>query len=77
MLTDILRRLQGEVTLVERAQAAERERIAHLADTWGHRTFAQFLRGQPVTGPECPDCRGIGYDASGQTCGCEDNPSFG
>ena len=24
----------------------------------------------------CPDCRGIGYDASGQTCGCQDNPSF-
>ena len=27
--------------------------------------------------PVCPDCRGIGYDASGQTCGCQDNPSFG
>lgn len=44
MLTDLLRRLQGEVTLVERAAAAERERIAHLADTWGHRTFAAFIR---------------------------------
>jgi hypothetical protein len=24
----------------------------------------------------CPDCHGVGYDASGQTCGCQDNPSF-
>ncbi len=21
--------------------------------------------------PPCPDCHGIGYDASGQTCGCQ------
>ena len=27
-------------------------------------------------GPVCPDCRGIGYDASGQLCGCQGNPSF-
>ena len=25
----------------------------------------------------CPDCRGIGYDASGQLCACQENPSFG
>jgi hypothetical protein len=24
----------------------------------------------------CPDCRGIGYDASGQLCWCTGNPSF-
>jgi len=24
----------------------------------------------------CTDCRGIGYDASGQLCGCQQNPSF-
>ncbi len=24
----------------------------------------------------CPDCRGIGYDASGQLCACQGNPSF-
>ena len=24
----------------------------------------------------CPDCRGLGYDASGQLCGCQGNPSF-
>ena len=68
MLTDLLRRLQGELTLVERAAAAERERIAKMADAWGHRTFAQHLRGQPVPGPECPGCHGIGYDASGMRC---------
>lgn len=56
MLTDILRRLQGEVALVERATAAERERIAHLADIWGHKTFAQFLRAEPKC--QYPDCAG-------------------
>ena len=25
--------------------------------------------------PVCTDCRGIGYDASGQLCGCQDKPS--
>lgn len=24
----------------------------------------------------CPDCRGLGYDASGQLCACQQNPSF-
>jgi hypothetical protein len=24
----------------------------------------------------CTDCRGIGYDSSGQLCGCQQNPSF-
>ena len=24
----------------------------------------------------CPDCRGLGYDASGQLCRCQQNPSF-
>lgn len=66
MLTDLLRRLQGELTLVERARTAERERIARLAETWGHTTFAAFLR-KPV----CRDCHGIGYDASGQVCACQ------
>lgn len=67
MLTDILRRLQGEVTLVERATAAERERIAHLAQQWGHTTFAAFIRNHKP----CPDCRDLGYDASGQVCACQ------
>ena len=67
MLTDILRRLQGEVTLVERATAAERERIAHLAHQWGHTTFAAFIRSHKP----CSDCHDIGYDASGQVCACQ------
>jgi hypothetical protein len=29
----------------------------------------------PVPSP-CPDCHGVGYDASGQLCGCQENPSF-
>jgi hypothetical protein len=24
----------------------------------------------------CPDCHGVGYDASGQRCWCQQNPSF-
>jgi len=24
----------------------------------------------------CPDCHGVGYDASGQLCWCQQNPSF-
>ena len=27
--------------------------------------------------PRCTDCRGIGYDSSGQLCACQQNPSFG
>lgn len=42
--TDLLRRLERELALVERVKAAERERIAKLAQLWGHNTFAQFLR---------------------------------
>lgn len=93
MLTDILRRLQGELALIERGRKVERQRIAGLARTWGHSTFAQFLledQGQCkypdcVGGQNgthchpsctCRDCCGTGYDASGQTCGCQDNPSF-
>ena len=67
MLTDILRRLQGEVALVERATAAERERIAHLAHQWGHTTFAAFIRNHKP----CSCCHDLGYDASGQVCGCQ------
>ena len=25
--------------------------------------------------PVCTDCRGLGYDSSGQLCGCQDKPS--
>lgn len=71
MITDLLRRLQNETALVERAQAAERERCARLAEEHGHPHLAHLIRTPP-----CPDCRGIGYDASGQLCGCQDNPSF-
>ena len=30
----------------------------------------------PKAEPPCPDCHGIGYDASGQLCACQENPSF-
>lgn len=71
MTFDFLKRLQGEVALVERAQAVERERIAKLAEVYGLAHFAALIRT-----PACPHCRGIGYDASGQTCACSENPSF-
>ena len=31
---------------------------------------------KPEQPAPCPDCRGIGYDASGQLCACQENPSF-
>lgn len=66
-MIDILRRLRGEIAIANKAAAAERERIAKLADTWGHSTFAQFLRGIKP----CSACHGLGYDASGQHCSCQ------
>jgi hypothetical protein len=71
VISDFLRRLRGEAALVERAQAVERERCARLAEAYGQRHLARIIRT-----PACPHCRGIGYDASGQTCWCQDNPSF-
>jgi hypothetical protein len=75
MTFDFLRRLQGEVALAERAatvaRGAERERCARLAEAYGQRQLAAIIRS-----PTCPDCHGVGYDASGQTCACQENPSF-
>lgn len=72
---DILRRLQGEAALVERAQRTERERCARLAEACGNHHLAELIRT-----PTCKGCRGLGYDASGQHCYCQyggaDNPSF-
>ena len=39
-----LAHLQSEFKLVERALRIERERVAELADSWGHHDFASFLR---------------------------------
>ena len=72
---------------VERAVKAEREACAKLceeqakslAPTSIEKYRASVLaatiraRGQPAP---CPDCHGIGYDASGQLCACQQNPSF-
>jgi len=75
MTFDFLRRLQGEVALAERAatvaRGAERERCAKLAEAYGQRQLAAIIRTPP-----CPDCHGVGYDASGQHCQCQENPSF-
>ena len=40
----ILQHLRSQLRLVSRVLSIERERVAQLAETWGHRTFAQFLR---------------------------------
>jgi hypothetical protein len=39
-----LTHLKSEFMLVERALRIERERVAELADSWGHGAFASFLR---------------------------------
>lgn len=87
MMTDreaqTLRRLQGELRLVRAGALQERARIAALAETWGHTTFAKFLRAQPDSQPDssCDTCLGLGCDSNGQPCadcqGLEGNPSFG
>ena len=76
---------------IARAVSAEREACAQIAENRalaggtkqanvGHRTARNNIaadiraRGQQPT--SCPDCRGIGYDASGQLCWCQDNLSF-
>lgn len=41
---ETLERLRGELWLIHYVLQIERERVAHLADQWGHRTFAAFLR---------------------------------
>lgn len=75
MTFDFLKRLQGEVALAERAatvaRGAERERCARLAEAYGQRQLAAIIRT-----PACPECHGVGYDASGQHCQCQENPSF-
>jgi hypothetical protein len=54
----------------------------------GHRALPLYTAPPRQTDPQiedrlarhginpCPDCRGIGYDASGQLCWCQQNPSF-
>lgn len=39
-----LAHLRAELTLIRRIATAERERVAVLAEQWGHAAFAQFLR---------------------------------
>jgi hypothetical protein len=66
----------------EAGAAAERNRM--IADGWrqcaqGQRTtqfcaVADRLARHGIN--PCPDCHGVGYDASGQLCWCQQNPSF-
>jgi hypothetical protein len=58
---------------IDTAITAEREACARVCDSWGmgpaeDAAFEIRARGTPP----CPDCHGVGYDASGQTCGCQD-----
>lgn len=40
----MLQQLRSQLKLVNRALNIERERVAQLAESWGHSTFAQSLR---------------------------------
>ena len=53
-----------------------REVCTLLADT-SYRHRKRLVMAARESLRACPDCHGIGYDASGQLCGCQDNPSFG
>ena len=75
MTFDFLRRLKGEALLAERAATVarniERGRCARLAEQHGQKELAAIIRSHA-----CPDCSSLGYDASGQHCQCQENPSF-
>ena len=43
-----LARLRGELWLIHYVLRVERERVAQLADEWGHDAFADFLRERKV-----------------------------
>ena len=75
ILDDFIKRLKGDALLAERAATVardiERGRCARLAEQHGQKELAAIIRSHA-----CPDCKGIGYDASGQRCWCLDSPSF-
>lgn len=37
---------------------------------WLDKLFDWFLPVKQTADPNCPHCRGLGYDASGHTCTC-------
>ena len=74
--------------LTEEEIAAEWQKASECASkSEGAVTTSQFVQmfaraierahGIPMSeAPACPDCHGVGYDASGQLCACQENPSF-
>jgi hypothetical protein len=69
----------------EAGAAAEREACARLVerdDSMRWSGAADAIRVQAADRlarhgiNPCPDCHGVGYDASGQRCWCQQNPSF-
>ena len=83
--------IEKAITALRAALAQQAEPVASL-NAWAEQRLArhgiqaclypQCVGGQSGTvchkhcHTPCTDCRGIGYDASGQLCGCQQNPSF-
>jgi len=83
-LTNLCYDYTGQITAL-RAAEQMRTRI----DAMKERSKSQCAQGQRTTQHcavadrlarhginPCPDCHGVGYDASGQLCWCQQNPSF-
>ena len=68
-------RLGQLARFAELARADEREACAKRLEAIGCDHCAANIRARSQPAP-CPDCLGIGYDASGQLCACQENPSF-
>jgi hypothetical protein len=77
-ITPTLTRFAALVAAAEREACA----IAGGAAADARRDVAAAIRAQAADRlarhgiNPCPDCHGVGYDASGQLCWCQQNPSF-
>ena len=58
-------RRRAEIEQAIRARGQQTQAAA--LNAWAEQKLARH--GIPM--PSCQDCHGIGYDASGQTCGCQ------
>ena len=75
-------RLRAEVDRLRAERDALADRLrevrARLTDTIDRLSERVVMANwERVRKSACRDCHGMGYDASGQLCGCQENPSFG
>ena len=69
-LVQRLREVRAQLT-----DTIDRHRQKVVMNAWAEQRLARHGIPMPEA-PACPDCHGVGYDASGQLCACQENPSF-